>query len=630
MRFGVFEIDLAAAEVRKGGMRQKLACQPFQVLQALLERPGEIVTREELRERIWPHNTFVDYELALKKDVSRVREVLGDLPENPRYIETVPRRGYRFIGVIGDFPSLSSSPESSRNGPVVAAGLMEQPKAKSPAGPNLHWKLAAGFALVVSAAMLLWFNVGPLRTRIFARSSSAELRSIAVLPLQNLSNDPDQEYFSDGITDELTTNLAKIGELRVISRTSAMTYKKTNKTLPEIAHELDVDVIVEGSVQRSGNRVRVTAQLINARADRHLWAESYERNINDILALQDELARDIAAEVRVNLTPQEHSRLRSEKAINSSAYDAYLRGRYFWAQRNAEAIDKAKSYFKQALREDPTFAPAYSGLSDCYWVGWGAKIDMPLAEQYAQKAIALEPELAEGHASLGISYLNEYQLHDAEKELRRAIELRPGYGMAHHFYAAYLLAVGRAEEALAENERARQLDPFSMAVNTMRMIILIGARKYEQALDQGQKYAEIVPQSPVPHKGMARVYWLEGKALEAISEERKAAALEHSTELQRSMDQLTAIYQKSGLLAAEQGAVQFMESDHEGHYDEMALAFQYGNLKDKTKVFQWLEQSRKVFNGNLFLGLNTAPEFDFLRGDARFQDLLRRLNLAGR
>ncbi len=624
----MFEVDLTAGEVRKAGMRQKLAGQPFQVLQALLERPREVITREDLRQRLWPDNAFVDYELALKKAVNRLREVLGDSADSPHFIETIPRRGYRFIGSIAPPSAL---PESSEQH-AAAADVSGAP---IPTGLNRGRylrRLIAGSTLLAIAGILIWSNAAKLRTRIFARSRSTQIHSIAVLPLQNLSTDPSEEYFSEGVTEALTTDLAQISALRVISRTSSEHFKGSRETLPEIARQLNVEAVVEGSVMRSENRVRITAQLIEAQSDRHLWAKTYDRDFQDILRLQDEVARDIAAEIRISVTPQEEARLTLEQKTNPSAYEAYLRGRYLWSQRNAESIDKAASYFQKAAREDPAFALAYSGLSDCYWVGWGAKIDLPLADEYATKAVALQPDLAEAHASLGIVRLNEYQMSGAERELKRAIELNPNYAMAHHFYSGYLLSVGRAADALRENDLARHLDPFSIPINTGRVIILTGSRKYGEAIEQAEKNRELAPLSPVPHNLLGRLYWLEGKAPEAIAEERKASTLENFPERLRSLDEVAASYQRSGLRAAELKAAQFMEHAYEGHfgrYDAIFIAFQYGNLTNKSKVLQWLEESLRTYDANVYLALKTAPEFDFLRKDARFQDLLRRLNLAG-
>ena len=615
-------MDLAAGEVRKAGLRQRLGGQPLQILQALLERPQEIVTREELRQRLWPSIAFVDYELALKKAVNRLREALGDSADSPHFIETIPRRGYRFIGVISP---QSVRPESGEPRLTAATDLLTRPAVQISA--RLFWRLIAAFSLAAIAALLLWLNADKLRTRIFGRPRAVEIHSIAVLPLENLSKDSSQDYFSDGITEALTTDLAQIGALRVISRTSATHFKGSRETLPNIGRQLNVDAIIEGSVTRFEDRVRITAQLIDARSDRHLWARTYERDLNDILALQDEVARDIAAEIQIKLTPQEQSRLTAERKTSPQAYDAYLRGRYLWSQRNAEAITKAVGYFQQAVREDPEFAAAYSGLSDCYWVGWGAKLDLPLADEYARKAISLQPDLAEGHASLGIVRIGEYQMADAEQELRRAIELNPNYAMAHHYYAGYLLGLGRPADALAENDRARQLDPFSLSINTMRGLILIGLRQFDQALDQFDRAVEISPQSPFAHIWLARIYWLEGRAPEAIAEEKQAGTLAHSAQQLRDQGEVAAIYATLGLRAARLKFAQLMERHYRDTYEAMSVAFQYGTLEDGPKVLQWLEQALGAQENNLLLLAKTAPEFDFLRGDARFQDLLRRVGL---
>jgi TolB-like protein/DNA-binding winged helix-turn-helix (wHTH) protein/Tfp pilus assembly protein PilF len=625
VKFGVFEVDLLAGEVRKAGMKQKLAGQPFQVLQALLEHPQEIVTREELRERIWPGNTFVDYELALKKDVNRLREMLGDSAESPHFIETIPRRGYRFIGTISSPPSLPSDPRESAVPGTVE--VVERSVATPPARAGALWKLIGVLTLGGIAALLFWFGSGSLRGRIFAKSRSVEIRSIAVLPLENLSRDPSQDYFSDGITEALTTDLAQIGALRVISRTSAMHFKGSRETLPDIGRQLNVEAIVEGSVMRSGDRVRITAQLIDAHSDQHLWARTYERDLKDILGMQDEVARDIATEIRIKLTPQEQSRLTTERRTSPRAYDAYLRGRYFWSQRNAEATAKAEGYFREAVREDPDFAPAYSGLSDCYWVGWGAKVDLPLAEQYARKAVSLQQDLAEGHASLGIVRHMEYQSADAEQELRRALELNPNYAMAHHFYSGYLLGRGLSAEALAENDRARQLDPLSLPINAVRVIMFISLRQYDQALDQGKRTSEIFPQSPFLPTERARIYWLQGRAAEAIAEDREASTLTHSAQRVHDQDEVAKVFERSGLRAARLKSARLLERYYKVDPEAMAVAFRYGTLEDGSKVLQWLEEALRIHDGNFPLQLKTAPEFDFLRADPRFQDLLRRIGL---
>jgi TolB-like protein/DNA-binding winged helix-turn-helix (wHTH) protein/Tfp pilus assembly protein PilF len=628
IRFGTFEVDLQAGEVRKSGLRQKLAGQHFQVLQVLLERPQEIVTREELRERLWPGNTFVDYELALRKAVNRLREVLGDAAESPHFIETIPRRGYRFIGAITPPSSVPPEPVAPRSlGAVSAVETARQPVATPLSRRNTLWKLAGGLALAGVAMFLLWFNADKLRSRIFARSRSLEIRSIAVLPLENLSRDPGQDYFSDGITDALTTDLAQIGALRVTSRTSAMHFKGSRETLPDIGRQLNVEAIVEGSITRSGDQVRITAQLIDAKSDQHLWARTYERDLKDILALQDEVARDIAAEIKVRLTPQEKARLISERRTSPRAYDAYLRGRYLLSQRNAEAITKAVGYFQQAVREDPESAAAYSGLSECYSVVWGTKADLPLADEYARKAVSLQPDLAEGHASLGIVDLFEYRMADANNELKLALELNPNYAMAHHYSAVYLMELGRPADALVENDRARQLDPFSLPINTMRWIILTSLRQFDQAQDQAERTAEMFPQSPFPHMMLARVYWIEGRAPEAIAEEKQVGTLAHSAQQLRDQEEVAASYTKSGLRAARLKYAQLMERHHKDNYEAISVAFQYGTIEDGPKVLHWLDEALRAQEDNFLIQAKTAPEFDFLRADPRFQDMLRRVGL---
>ena len=296
VRFGAFELDQDAGELRKQGTRMKLQEQPLQMLQVLLQRPGEVVTREELQQKIWPSDTFVDFDHGINNAIKRLREALGDAAETPHYIETLPRRGYRFIGKI--------------------------------------------------------------------EYNAPRMRSLAVLPLENLSHDPQQEYFAEGLTEALITTLAKIGELRVVSRTTAMLYKDVHKPLREIARELEVDAIVEGTVLRAGQRVRITAQLIDAANETHLWAESYERHLRDVLHLQAEVAEAIAKQVRVKLTPQERAHLAQTQPVNPEAYEAYLKGRYHWLRRSGEELPKAVQYFEQAIATDPTYAAAYAGLAD--------------------------------------------------------------------------------------------------------------------------------------------------------------------------------------------------------------------------------------------------------------------------
>jgi TolB-like protein/Flp pilus assembly protein TadD len=502
-------------------------------------------------------------------------------------------------------------------------------------------------AIVTLLAMLIGLKVTGLRNRLvgYAGANShapvqeAHIESIAVLPLENLSHDPEQEYFADGLTDALITALGQVAPLRVISRTSVMQYKGAKKRLPQIAQELDVDSVVEGTVQRSGNQVRITAQLVEARTDRHLWAETYVRDSGELIQLEEETALAIAHEVSGRLTTDKETRLASKRAVNPRAYDAYLHGRYLWNERMRETDAGVRAYFEQALREDPGFALAYSGLADYYAVSWWVKQDLPLAENYARKAVALEPDLAEGHASLGIACTYEGKFAEGEKELQRAIDLNPNYAMAHHWSSLLLLTHGRLTEALAENDRARQLDPFSLPINFLRGVMLLGLHEYDRAAKQLEMAAGMSPQSPGPHEQLARIYWIEGRVSDALAEERKVAALAQVPALFHNHKEIAIAYAKSGLPGAQLKAAQLKEVDYEANrqaqesgapsddlYSALFVAFQYGLLKDREKVMHWLNQS---CHDQVCLGSygKSAPEFDFLQSDPRFQDLLRRMNL---
>ena len=409
VRFGVFEVDLRAGELRKRGVKIKLQDQPFQILQILLERSGEVVTREEIRGRIWPADTFVDFDQGLNNAIKRLRESLGDSPDNPRFIETVPRHGYRFIGNLG--------------------------------------------------------------------VTSGQIKSLAVLPLENLSRDPEQEYFAEGLTEALITTLAKIGELRVVSRTSAMQYKGVHKALREIARELEADAIVEGTVLRVGRRVRITAQLIDAPNETHLWAESYERDLRDVLTLQAEVAHAIARQIQIKLTPQEQAHFADVHPVNPEAYEAHLKGRYHWNRRSGEALPKAVQYFQQAIAKDPTYAAAYSGLADClsvlgYWCLVPPDEGCGKAKGLAHKALEMDHSLAEAHASLAFATMfYDFDFVTAEREFERSIELNPRNGTAHLWFGLSLGFIGRYEEGFTEVKRAVRLDPHPITFQILGSIL---------------------------------------------------------------------------------------------------------------------------------------------------------------
>ena len=543
LRFGVFEVDLRTGELRKQGLKVKLPGQPFQVLAMLLERPGELVTREEIREKVWPEDTFIDFEHSINTAVKRLREAFGDDTEHPRYIETLPRRGYRFIAPVealnANSPPLGGGwhREAGAGEDGVAAGSpppadLQTTRSVTPseALPRPYKPVILGAGIIILALVAVFtFNVAGLRDRALraveaVREPPLQIRSIAVLPLENLSRDPDQEYFADGMTEELITNLGKISALRVISRTSVLRYKGTKKPLPEIAKELNVDAIVEGTVLCSGSRVRVTASLLHAATDRHLWGESYERDLRDILSLQDEVAQAITKEIQIKVTPQEQADLASAPAVNPEAYRLYLQGRYQANKRTVPGFAKSALLFQQALDKDPGYSLAYAGLAETYGLlpfygGASPKEAFPKAKAAALKALELDRSLAEGHAALGfVLFYGEWDWAAAERELKYAIELNPGYVNSHHWYGEYLSAMGRHDEAIAEIKRAQDLDPLSPLLLAIGGEVCILARRYDEAIEQSRKALELDSNYALAHQNLASSFLGKQMYEEAASE----------------------------------------------------------------------------------------------------------------
>jgi len=628
VRFGVFEVDFAAGELRKHGIRIKLRGeQPFQVLSILLEHPGEVITREELCKKLWPADTFVDFEHSLATAIGKIREALGDSADNPRYIETLPRRGYRFIANVTVLsadplnkvqPATRDIPRAEDHGQVELASKAEVPK---PQPWARAWKISA-FALVPALVILMAWIVHS------ASRPSSNIRSLAVLPLESLSGDASQDYFADGMTDELITDLGKISALRVISRTSVMPYKRVRKSLPQIARELSVDAVVEGTVLRSGEQVRITAQLIQASADKHLWAESYEGDLRDTLALQKKVARAIAEQIRINLTPQEQAVLKNVKVVNPEAYEAYLKGRYFWNKRTADGLKKAIDYFNQAIEKDPNYAQAYTGLADSYALlgDWeygilAPKEAFPRAKAAATKALALDNTLGEAHTSLAFSLdLFDWDWASAEREFRRAIELNPGYATAHHWYAWHLSEMGRNREAIAEMRKAQNLDPLSLIISADVAEILLVAHSYDQAIEQSRKTIDMDPNFAVAHYELGQALVQKHMYKEAIAELQKAIELSGGSTTCTS--NLAFAYAASGRRKEAVKILSDLKNRSKQNASEIALM--YVGLDEKDQAMTWLEKAyEQRFNPSILL----RPAFDPLRSDPRFQNLVRRIGL---
>jgi TolB-like protein/DNA-binding winged helix-turn-helix (wHTH) protein/Tfp pilus assembly protein PilF len=618
VRFGIFEVDLQVVELRKGGLKLKLTGQPFQVLAILLERPNEVVTREELQKRLWP-DTFVDVDHNLNTAINKIRDALGDSAENPRFVETLARRGYRFIAPVDtQITQPVARPRASR--------LTRTLEAIRPA----YLLGLAGIAAVILAAVVGLTGAGSYRTRL--GFGGKRIESLAVLPLENLSRDPDQEYFSDGMTDALIADLSKIGALRVTSSTSSMRYKKTGKSLPEIARELNVDGVVEGSVVRSGNRVRITARLIQAPTDQDLWAETYERDLGDVLKLQSDVAQAVAQQVRAQLTPEQQARLRSAPVVNPKAYEAYLKGRFYEAAGTQVAIKQAQDYFTEAIRGDPKFALAYVGLADCY-LDLGAYRWLPPQEAYRQgseavhKALQLDETLGEAHSTLG--YLNwqySWDWQTAERELRHAVDLNPQYIEGHEALGWYLAWSGRRDEALAEVEKMRWLDPAYRLAVIDELGVYYHQRDYKSLVEAGQKSVAANPELWASHYFLAVGYEGSGRQAQAIPEYQKAVELSQSDS--DTTAGLAHVYATVGRKAEAEKIVSELQRQSKVTYvSPYMMAVIYAGLGQNNKAFEFLEKAYQERSPDIAYFLKADLRIDTLRSDPRFQDLLRRVGL---
>jgi TolB-like protein/DNA-binding winged helix-turn-helix (wHTH) protein/Tfp pilus assembly protein PilF len=619
--FDAFELDVRAGELRKRGVKLRLQGQPLQVLATLLNRAGDVVTRDELRAEIWTADTFVDFDHSLHNAIARVREVLGDSVDTPRYIETLPRRGYRFIAPV---TGVAIQPP----GPTTQSGQSSgAPVGVRPSKP----RAALAFALMAFLAIgsVLWL----VRTASYRTAAAPRLRSIAVLPLDNLSGDPSQDYFVDGMTDELITDLAKVGSLRVISRTSVMRYKGTKEGLPEIARELNVDGIVEGSVMRSGQRVRITAQLLDAPTDQHLWAETYERDLGDVLGLQSEVAEAIAQQVRAQSTPQQQTLLRSVRPVKPEAYDTYLRGRFYFTTgfTKPDSLKKARHHFEESIQKDPDFALAYAGLADTYvYLAFSGELSRDRAYRSAKealgKALELDDSIGEAHDTLGVlNWRFDWDWDAAEREFNRAIALAPSYSCAHEDRAIYLGFTGRRADALAEITKINQLDsgPSSAMAESAAYYEL---RDYPSLIEASRRGVLSDPNDWFQHYYLGVGYEGTGKLLDAISEYQKAIEMSHGD--QGTTVSLAHAYLAAGKRAEGENILRDLEGESKSvHVSPYLIATIYGGLGQKDRAFEFLEKAYLERALDLTWFLKADPRIDSLRSDPRFADLVRRVGI---
>ena len=574
VRFGVFEVDVRAGEIRKSGTKIRVQEQPFQILVMLLERPDEVVSRKELRQKLWPADTFVDFEHGVNSAVARLRDLLGDSADSPRYIETLPRRGYRFIGSI---------------------------RAGQPAPPK--------------------------------RAARRKISSLAVLPFENLSADAETEYISDGITETLIHSMAQLSGLRVIARSTAFRYKGSKADPQNIGRELNVGAVLAGRILQRADVLVVTAELVDVANGWQLWGKKYDRKTQDILGVQDEIAQEVSERLRLALSGQDKKRLAKRHTQNTEAYHLYLKGRYCWNKRTAEGIERGIEFFKRAIEKDPSFALAHAGISDSYYLLCGTGLAglrpeeaVPRAQAAALRAMQIDDTLAEAHSSMAWSLQNQWDWAGAEREYKRAIALDPSYATVHHWYAFFLMAQQRVDEAIEQAKQALELDPLSISINRDLALILLYARQPDQAIEQYEKTIELDPSFALAHQGLGRAHLQKGAHEAAIQHIRRAAqrsadsaaiasALAHAHAVAGNKGQARAILQK------------LLERSAHAYVPPSSIAVIYVGLGDHEQAFAWLDKAYALRDDGL-LTVKIHPVFEVLHPDPRFQDLLRRMNLA--
>ncbi|MFZ0863880.1 MAG: winged helix-turn-helix domain-containing protein [Candidatus Sulfotelmatobacter sp.] len=625
--FGDFTLDQSCYRLQRGERLLRLEKLPMELLILLVQRRGELVSREEIAGCLWGKNVFLDVDHSINTAIRKVRLALRDDPEKPRFVETVVGKGYRFAA-----PVVCSNGDSNPQ-----AQPLPSPTQVASAVPVADERVVSVRmrVLLVGVAVLALFTVALVMKRGGGARGAMQpaVNSLAVLPLKNLSGDSSQEYFADGMTEAVIGRLSMIRGLRVISRTSVMHFKDTRMSVPEIAKTLHVDAIVEGSVIREGGRVRVTVQLIRGATDEHIWAEEYQREYRGILALEEEVARTVAQQIKIRLTPQEQVGLAAARAVDPEVHESYLKGRYYLNERTEDSMNRSVAYFQQAIGRDPSYALAYCGLADAYALlgfrgGFPSKDALSRAKAAALKAIELDDTLAEPHASLAfIAETHEWDWATAEREYKRALELNPGDARAHHWYAGYLMYVGRFEEGIAEAKRARDLDPLSLPVNNALAGRLLVAGRVDEALAQLQQTLEMDPHFAPAHQTLGWAYLNMRKNHEAIQEFQQALQLSGTDDKDIMLD-LGFAYATVGNQEKARGILAKLKKLHEqGLIPSGSIAILYGALGELDEAFAWLEKAYEERDPELTYLQVPGRRFAPLRHDARFQQLVHRMGL---
>jgi TolB-like protein/DNA-binding winged helix-turn-helix (wHTH) protein/Tfp pilus assembly protein PilF len=634
IRFGLFEADLHSGELRKDGVKLKLEGQPFQVLAVLLSRPGQLVSRDELRKELWPNETFVDFEQGINAAVKRLRAALEDSAEKPCLIETLPRRGYRFIGQI-DEGAPKAVVQQGQAVPILraeeAANHAQTVQFEDKRGVAARWlRTLVGIAAIAAVLLLvLGLNLDGWRDRLLGRPKTGEITSIAVLPLANLTGDPRQEYLVDGMTEGMIAEFNKISALRVISRTSAMAFKNIKKPLPEIARQLDVDAILEGAVTRNGDRIRINARLVHCSREHTLWSDSYERDLSQITALQSEIALVVADEIKVKVLNQEQGSLARVRPVDPRAYEAYLMGRYLQARRNPEDMSKALAHFRLALEIDPSYALAYVGIIDCYSIGGGRQMSISIKEadakmkEAAQKVLELDRSTAAAHYALAMVKWHEWDFSGAEKEFQRALELNPGDVQARQHYAHYLISVRRPIDARREIQYALTLDPLSPMLTVDLGHTYIYNRQYPEAIREGRKALSMEKDYKYARIMLASSYQRAGQIREAL--ELGWPNPFRPEQNQRAKE----IYERAGLQPMLRWLLKDVaqrNSTGDFYSRSSEVARWYAELGETQQAISWLEKAYQERDPWLPMDL-ASPIWDRFSSNPQFQYLVRRMGL---
>lgn len=608
--FGPFCLDPVKRRLLRDGELVKLTPKAFETLLTLVEQGGKTIEKDELLNKVWA-GTAVE-ENNLNQCITALRKSLGDTRQESRYIATIPGVGYRFVAELKE---------------TDASATVEPDPVNTDRRPLVRYALLMLVPLVLAGIAYAFLS------REKSPSPSPAVSSILVLPLDNISRDPSEEYFADGVTDALIGDLAKLPGLQVISRTSSMHYKGTNKSLPEIAREIKVDAVVEGSVQRSGDRVVIRAQLIHAATDHHLWVQTYERPMRDVLDLQSEIAQTIARQVQIQMTPADQARLTTRHPVSPKAFDDYLQGRFlYWNRRTEENLNKAIALFESAITADPNYALAHVGLADCYnalgvvQIGTLSPVETRRrAEESAGKALALDPTLAEAYTALGYAKHYNWNWTAAEQDFKRAIELNPNYANAHNFYASFLMSRGRVEESIASSNRARELDPFSLSISAQRGFLLENARRYDEAIEQLRAVIAMDPNHYQAHWFLGHTYAANKQFDEAIAASQKAVEL--SARAPGALGMLGLAYALANRKdEANKVLNELLELNKRRYVTPAALANVYIGLGNKDQAFVWLEKAFQE-HSNYIAYLKVFPIFDPLRSDPRFANLVERAGL---